>query len=111
MPASRRTKLHVERIEEHGSALTLLVSTWEEATDDGRIEPHEGRLLDRAMSAALASYRPLPAGACVIDGALGLVKGLLDTMEVTPWLERRAREAAADEQRLLDDGYLEPVAA
>lgn len=111
MPAPRRTTRHIEAVEAHGEEVRLLVVTWEEVTSDGRIEPHEGQLLDRHISRIAASFTPLPAEASVIDNAVGLVKGLLDTMEVTPWIERRAREAAADEQRLADDGVLEPIAA
>lgn len=111
VPAARRTKLHVERIEEHGSALTLFVATVEEVTADGRIEPHEDRLLDRVSMVVLGTYRPLPAEASVIDNGLSLISTLADTCSVTAWAERRAREAADDERRLIDDGLLEPIAA
>lgn len=111
VPASRRTKLHVERIEEHGSALTRLVATVEEVCHDGRIEPDEDRLLDRVMSQALGTYRPLPAEASVIDSGLSLISTLADTCSVTAWTERRAREAAQDERRLIADGLIAPIAA
>ena len=111
MPASRRTKLHVERVEEHGCQLQLLVATIEEVTDDGLIEANEDRLLDRVLGLVLESYRPLPAEASVIDSGVSLISTLADTMSVTAWTERRAREAAADERRLIDDGLIEPIAA
>lgn len=111
MPAMRRTTRHVEAVEDHGTQIQVFVLALEEIAADGRICPGEEQLLDAHVSRLLASYRPLPAEAAVIDSGIGLVSTLLDTLSVTAWVERRAREAAADEQGLVGQGLLEPVAA
>lgn len=125
MPATRRTAVHVERIESlagdliaHERQLSWLVTVVEEVTEDGMVDPCEDRLLDRVLAEIRRQFAPIPetagvctAEACAIDSATGLLSTLANTMSVTDWLDRRAREAAQDERRLIDDGLIEPIAA
>jgi hypothetical protein len=111
MPGSRRSTRHVEAVEVHGERITLLVVAIVEVTADGLVEPNEARLLDRLSGELLASYRPLPAEAAVIDNGIRIIGAMTDTLSPTAWVERLIREGAEDEQGLIEDGLLEPVAA
>jgi hypothetical protein len=101
MTPARRTERHVDDVETHGERLRLLVLRVEETTEDGLVEPNEYLLLRDVIAEALASYQPLPAGATCLDNGSRLLGMLARTMEVTPWVERVAREAAEDEADLL----------
>lgn len=111
MPPPRRTKQHVESLDAFGQELRLYTQTVEEVMSDGLVEPNEAQLLHRVLARVAVAFAPLPAQAAVIDSGVHLIATLTETMSVTTWTERRIKEAAADEQRLVEDGLLEPIKA
>lgn len=111
MPVMRRTTRHVEAVEDHGAQIQVFVMAIDEITADGLICPTEDRLLDLHVSRLLASFRPLPAEAAIIDSGVRIIGAMTNTLSPTDWVVRLIKEGAEDEQELIEVGLLEPVAA
>jgi len=96
MPAERGTAVLCDLIDLHGEALVSLIEIAEAVTSDGLVTPDECRLLEAHYRLARQSFGPLPTRAASTDDAMRLIGAAAGAGMVSPWVERIAKEAAAD---------------